>query len=160
MVQSQRERRRYVTPLAATWWPHAYHSLKYFSEKSLAALRLERRNKVEDFKRRTNYYETRELLERYEDGQRDSAGPAAGPIDGPSSRLQPQQLLATPQRAVPAVPPNTPANIRTPVSPALHSQLIRWSSAWPLIRTMHLMHPLFLRRDSAAAPPTPTKVLV
>ncbi|KAI0278391.1 hypothetical protein BGY98DRAFT_1089567 [Russula aff. rugulosa BPL654] len=36
-------------------------------EKSLAALKQARRNKVEDFKKRTNYYETRELLERYED---------------------------------------------------------------------------------------------
>ena len=104
-------------------------SLKYFSEKSLAALKLERRNKVEDFKRKTNYYETRELLERYEDGQRDSTGPVARPIDGPSSRLQPQQLPVTPQRAVPAVPPNTPANIRTSISPTLQSQLIRRSFA-------------------------------
>jgi|SRR6267142_1433110 len=135
-------------------------SLKYFSEKSLAALKLERRNKVEDFKRKTNYYETRELLERYEDGQRDSAGLVARPIDGSSSRLQPQQLPVTPQRAVPAVPPNTPANIRTSISPALQSQLTRRSSAWLLIRMMHLMHPLSPRRDPAAAPPTPAKALV
>jgi hypothetical protein len=112
----------------ATHRPRAHQS-QYFSEKSLAALRLERRSKVEDFKRRTNYYETRELLERYEDGQRDSVGPAARPIDSPSSRHQLQQLPATPQRAVPAAPPNTPANIRTSISPALQSQLTRTSPA-------------------------------
>jgi len=90
-------------------------------EKSLAELKLARRNKVEDFKKRTNYYETRELLERYEDGA--SAGAAARPIDSPLSRLQPQQLPATPQRAVPSAPPNTPANIRTSISPGMQSQL-------------------------------------
>ncbi|KAF8469261.1 hypothetical protein DFH94DRAFT_795843 [Russula ochroleuca] len=91
-------------------------------EKSLAALKLARRNKVEDFKKRTNYYETRELLERYEDGP--STGvPPARPIDDMSSRRQ-SQLLATPQRAAPATAPNTPTNLRNPpISPGLQSQL-------------------------------------
>jgi DNA-binding transcriptional MerR regulator len=123
MVQSQGERRRYVTPLpSATRRPRAHH--RYFSEKSLAALKLARRNKVEDFKKRTNYYETRELLERYEDGP--STGvPPARPIDDMSSRRQ-SQLLATPQRAAPATAPNTPTNLRNPpISPGLQSQLTR-----------------------------------
>jgi len=96
-------------------------------EKALAALKLARRNKVEDFKKKTNYYETRELLERYEDGSSTpSSGAPPRPIDGSSSRLQ-LQLLATPQRAGPVAPPNTPgptpANLRTPISPGLQNQL-------------------------------------
>ncbi|KAI0248009.1 hypothetical protein BJV78DRAFT_855438 [Lactifluus subvellereus] len=96
-------------------------------EKSLGALKLARRNKVEEIKKKTNYYETRELLERYEDG----TPTVAGPKNGSSSRLQPQQLPVTPQRATPAVPPNTPANLRTPISPGLQSQLAQ-SSQQPL----------------------------
>ncbi|KAH9991908.1 hypothetical protein BJV77DRAFT_1005360 [Russula vinacea] len=94
-------------------------------EKSLAALRLARRNKVEDFKKKTNYYETRELLERYEDSP--STGVPARPIDM-SSRRQSQLPASpvTPQRAAPAVPPNPPANLRNPpISPGLQSQLSR-----------------------------------
>jgi len=98
-------------------------------EKSLAVLKLARRNKVEEIKKKTNYYETRELLERYEDGTLTRA--PAGPKNGPSSRLQPQQPPVTPQRATPAVPPNTPANLRTPISPGLQSQLAQ-SSQQPL----------------------------
>jgi len=93
-------------------------------EKSLATLKLARRNKVEEYKKRTNYYETRELVERYEEGP--STGPSR-PNDDPPSRLQPQQLLVTPQRAVPAAPPNTPANLRTPSTPGLQNQLARMS---------------------------------
>lgn len=124
MVQSQGERRRYVSPLpSATCRPRAH--CHYFPEKSLAALRLARRNKVEDFKKKTNYYETRELLERYEDSP--STGVPARPIDM-SSRRQ-SQLPATPvtpQRAAPAAPPNPPANLRNPpISPGLQSQLSR-----------------------------------
>ena len=93
-----------------------------FSEKSLTALKQARRNKVEDFKKRTNYYETRELLERYEDNP--STGvPLARPIDDPSSRRQSQLFPVTPQRVV---PPNTPANPRNqPISPGLQRQLAR-----------------------------------
>jgi endoplasmic reticulum junction formation protein lunapark len=93
----------------------------HFSEKSLAALKLARRNKVEEIKKKTNYYETRELLERYEDGP--STGVPTGRKSGSSSRPQPQSLPVTPQRAVPAVPHNTPATLRTPISPGLQSQL-------------------------------------
>jgi hypothetical protein len=107
------------------------------SEKSLAALKLSRRNKVEDFKKRTNYYETRELLERYEDGP--SAGPpSARPIDMASRRQS--QLLATPQRAVPAVPQNTPTNLpNPPVSPGLQSQLARMYQDGVLV-VLHISH--------------------
>lgn len=126
MVQSQGERRRYVTPSRQ---PRVglVPIITTSPEKSLAALRLARRNKVEDFKKKTNYYETRELLERYEDSP--STGvPPARPIDNMLSRRQ-SQLPATPvtpQRVAPAVPPNLPANLHNPpISPGLQSQLSR-----------------------------------
>jgi endoplasmic reticulum junction formation protein lunapark len=123
MVQSQGERRRSVALLlSATRRPRA--DLHHFSEKSLAALKQARRNKVEDFKKKTNYYETRELLERYEDSS--TGVPLARPIDDPSSRRQSQLFPVTPQRAVSVVPPNTPVNLRNqPISPGLQRQLAR-----------------------------------
>jgi hypothetical protein len=125
MVQSQGERRRSVALLlSATRRPRA--DLHHFSEKSLAALRQARRIKVEDFKKRTNYYETRELLERYEDNPSTSGVPVVRPIDDPPSRRQSQLFPATPQRAVSAVPQNTPVNPRNqPISPGLQRQLAR-----------------------------------
>ncbi|KAH9052192.1 hypothetical protein EDB87DRAFT_1660060 [Lactarius vividus] len=100
-------------------------------EKSLAALKLARRNKVEEIKKKTNYYETRDLLERYEDGPSNRL-PPAWPKNGPVARVQPQQPPSTPQRPAPAVPPNTPANLRTPISPGLQSQLVSQSPQQPL----------------------------
>jgi hypothetical protein len=129
-----------------------------FSEKSLAALRLARRNKVEEIKKRTNYYETRELLERYEDGNPTVAH--AGPKNGSSSRLQPQQLPVTPQRATPAVPPNTPANLPTPISPGLQSQLARMYPEQPFVRLMSLIHPSLMCRELTTASPASAQALV
>ena len=123
MVQSQGERRRSVALFLSR--VGLVLTLTIFSEKSLAALKQARRNKVEDFKKRTNYYETRELLERYEDSPSTGA-PLARPIDNPSSRRQSQLFPVTPQRVVTAVPPNTPANLHNqPISPGLQRQLAR-----------------------------------
>ena len=125
MVQSQGERRRSVALLlSATRRPRA--DLHHFSEKSLAALKQARRSKVEDFKKKTNYYETRELLERYEDITSTPGVPLARFIDDPSSRRQSQLFPATPLRVVPTVPQNTPVNLRNqPISPGLQRQLAR-----------------------------------
>lgn len=100
-------------------------------EKSLAALKLARRNKVEEIKKKTNYYETRDLLERYEDGPSNGLS-SAWPKNGPVARVRPQQPPSTPQRAAPAVPPNTPANLPTPISPGLQSQLASQTPQQPL----------------------------
>ena len=154
MVQSQGERRRYVAPLpSATCTPRAH--CHYFSEKSLTALKLARRNKVEDFKKKTNYYETRELLERYEDGP-SNGPPSARPIDDTSSRRQ-SQLLVTPQRAVPAVPPNTPPNLRIPsISPGLQSQLSRKYQNGVLFVVTHILHS---RAETPQQPLSPPRKL-
>ncbi|KAN0136697.1 putative integral membrane metal-binding protein (DUF2296) domain containing protein [Lactarius tabidus] len=101
-------------------------------EKSLAALKLARRSKVEEIKKKTNYYETRDLLERYEDGPSKGSFPA-WPRNGPVARFPPQQAPSTPQRAAPAAPPNTPANLpTTPISPGLQSQLVQRTPQQPL----------------------------
>lgn len=159
MVQSQGERRRYVALLlSATCRPRA--DLPHFSEKSLAALKQARRSKVEDFKKRTNYYETRELLERYEDNP--FGVPLARPIDDPSSRRQSQLFPVTPQRAVPAVTLNSPANLRDqPISPGLQRQLARTylrSRSYSYL-SLHI-HWIFLSRNPTTASPAPTQALV
>ena len=159
MVQSQGERRRYVALLlSATRWPRA--DLPYFSEKSLAALKQARRSKVEDFKKKTNYYETRELLERYEDNP--IGDPIARPIDDPSSRRHSQLFPATPQRAVPAVTLNSPANLRNqPISPGLQRQPARTylrSRSYSYL-SLH-MHRTLLSRNPTTASTAPTQALV
>jgi hypothetical protein len=159
MVQSQRERRRSVAlPLSATRRPRA--DVHHFSEKSLAALKQARRNKVEDFKKRTNYYETRELLERYEDSA--STGvPLTRPIDDPSSRRQSQLFPVTPQRVVSAIPPSTPVNLRNqPISPGLQRQLAR---AYPSTHSQSCLFTYTLDlpcRNPTAAAPAPAQALV
>lgn len=116
----------------ATPKPRVYvvfvHVFSFLSEKSLATLKLARRNKVEEIKKKTNYYQTRDLLERYEDGPSKGSSPA-WPKNGPVARFPPQQPPSTPQRAAPAAPPNTPANFpTTPISPGLQSQLVQRAS--------------------------------
>ena len=155
MVQSQGERRRCVAPLPSATCTTRAHC-HYFSEKSLTSLKLARRNKVEDFKKKTNYYETRELLERYEDGP-SNGPPSARPIDDTSSRRQ-SQLLVTPQRAVPAVPPNTPPNLRIPsISSGLQSQLTRKYQNGVVRSHAYLTFPC---RDPTTAPLAPAQALV
>jgi hypothetical protein len=129
-----------------------------FSEKSLATLKLARRNKVEDIKKKTNYYETRDLLERYEDGPARGLSPAL-PKNGPVGRVQHQQPPSTPQRATPAVPPNTPANsLATPISPGLQSQLFARMS---LIQTfIGFLHLTLARRDPTTASPASAQAMV
>ena len=96
----------------------------------------------------TNYDATRELLERYEDG----------PKSGPSSRPQPQHLPVTPQRAVPAVPQNTPVNIRTPISPGLESQLARTYPKLSLFILRSLSGRLLWAEPSQRPLPPPRKL--
>ncbi|ETW77722.1 hypothetical protein HETIRDRAFT_441366 [Heterobasidion irregulare TC 32-1] len=63
-------------------------------EQTLQALYKEQRTKVEDIKKKTNYYSTRNLIERY-DGSSVPNSPLRGrPIPGPQS-----QLPVTPQRS-------------------------------------------------------------
>lgn len=68
-------------------------------EKTLQALLKQQRTKVEEIKKKTNYYTTRELLQRYDEGS-----PSNSPLS--KGRTQP----VTPQR------PPPPSQLQTPMS--------------------------------------------
>lgn len=93
-------------------------------EKLLVALRKQQREKIEDIKRKTNYYSTRTLLERYDD-----APGADSPL---RRRVVPQGVPATPQRAAPPASPQTP--MQAPMSPNLQQHLSRACSPFLLVR--------------------------
>ncbi|THV00185.1 hypothetical protein K435DRAFT_855027 [Dendrothele bispora CBS 962.96] len=80
-------------------------------ERTLQNLLKQQRAKVEEIKKKTNYYSTRELLQRY-----DEPSPSNSPL---RQRSVPQPQPSTPQRP-PAIIKNQTA---TPVSPALRAQL-------------------------------------
>ncbi|PCH35157.1 hypothetical protein WOLCODRAFT_166080 [Wolfiporia cocos MD-104 SS10] len=96
-------------------------------EKSLVTLRKQQREKIEEIKKKTNYYSTRNLLERY--------GDATSPVNPEPSlrrRNPPPGLPATPQlqRAPPQLqhaPPQdlleTPNSAPVPLSPSLQQHL-------------------------------------
>jgi hypothetical protein len=76
----------------------------------------ERRDKVEEIKKKTNYYSTRDLIQRYDEGS------PATPL---RPRVNPgQPLPVTPQQR----PPQNNVNTNTKaVNPALQAQLSRTS---------------------------------
>ncbi|KAE9395209.1 hypothetical protein BT96DRAFT_997814 [Gymnopus androsaceus JB14] len=94
-------------------------------ERTLQKLLKQQREKVEEIKKKTNYYSTRELLQRYDDS------PSGTPPQQKSLPTQPpvtpQQQLKTPQRTNGA----GAGAPRTPVSPALMQQLSTMSSTPP-----------------------------
>lgn len=107
-------------------------------EKTLKTLLRQQRTKIEEIKKKTNYYNTRNLLERY-----DESPSTAKPADPPSalhrravpvgiSFGQGPQVPVTPQRqqVAGAVMPNGPAPPQTPMSSALQNQLAGMSSSF------------------------------
>ena len=82
----------------------------------------ERRDKVEEIKKKTNYYSTRDLIQRYDE---------PSPTTPLRSRVNPgQSLPVTPQRQ--PFPNNTHLNGNPPgVNPALQAQLSRASTLPP-----------------------------
>jgi len=84
-------------------------------ERTLQKLLKQQREKVEEIKKKTNYYSTRELLQRY-----DESSPSATPLRQRSQPPQPPNQPSapvTPQRQTPSKINVVAA--RTPVSPAL-----------------------------------------
>lgn len=77
-------------------------------EKSLKQLLAQQRSKVEEIKKKTNFYSTKNLIERYDATPADS--PARPRPVGPQG---PQGPLATPQRQIKGIVPNA-NNIQTP----------------------------------------------
>ncbi|KAF8886949.1 hypothetical protein BD779DRAFT_1528850 [Infundibulicybe gibba] len=77
-------------------------------EKMLQTLLKQQRSKVEEIKKKTNYYSTRELLQRYDES------PVASPI---RQRVAPASNQPnTPQRQQPVPTPNSGAKPQTPQS--------------------------------------------
>ncbi|KAA1475031.1 hypothetical protein DENSPDRAFT_841744 [Dentipellis sp. KUC8613] len=96
-------------------------------EQALKKLYKEQRDKIEDIKKKTNYYSTRNLIERYDEA------PAA---ESPLRRRGPQQPPATPQQrgspqqqGTPAAAPNAP---QTPIPSRLQTQLNPAAPQFPL----------------------------
>ncbi|OCH86452.1 hypothetical protein OBBRIDRAFT_797157 [Obba rivulosa] len=96
-------------------------------EKALVKLRKEQREKIEEIKKKTNYYSTRTLIERYDDGHANSVPntPQATqlrrrlPPQGPSSDSAP----TTPQRPLPLSPQQGNSRQGTPLPPNLQQHL-------------------------------------
>ncbi|KIK66209.1 hypothetical protein GYMLUDRAFT_192853 [Collybiopsis luxurians FD-317 M1] len=93
-------------------------------ERTLQQLLKQQREKVEEIKKQTNYYSTRELLQRY-----DESSPAGSPNQQRSGPSQPPTQPVTPQRQ--PVQQNNGSVLSTPVSPALMQQLNEISSTPP-----------------------------
>jgi len=77
-------------------------------EKTLQALLKEQRTKVEEIKKKTNYYSTRDLIQRYDEPP-------------PSPAIRPMPPPSTPQRPQP--PPNMNLRQGTPCWPSPQSNL-------------------------------------
>ncbi|TFK23586.1 hypothetical protein FA15DRAFT_670405 [Coprinopsis marcescibilis] len=96
-------------------------------EKALQQVMKRRREKVEEIKKKTNYYSTRDLLQKYDD---------ATPTETPMRRPNAQNPLATPQRG--QLPPNARQQIdprlQTPnPNKAIDPRLIALSPAYPVV---------------------------
>jgi hypothetical protein len=103
--------------------------LKSTAEKTLVALHKQRSDRIEEIKKKTNYYTTRNLLERYDE----SPSPGRGSPHSPASPLaQAQARPATkppakeaPPQQTPQRPAPNPALLRTPYSHLVQSILTR-----------------------------------
>jgi endoplasmic reticulum junction formation protein lunapark len=98
------------------------------TEKTLKALLRQQRTKIEEIKKKTNYYTTRNLLERYDESPSGVGGGGAAAASDPNSALR---------RRMPGGPPTTPQrqgqpsnpNPQTPVSKVpTHQQQLSISS--------------------------------
>jgi len=96
-----------------------YSSKGDAEERTLQQLLKEQREKVEEIKKKTNYYSTRELLQRYDDSPSGSPPQLKPGPPQPSQPVTPQRPTTTPRKNN----SNSGPASRTPVSPALIQQL-------------------------------------
>jgi hypothetical protein len=94
-----------------------FGDVEFAPEKTVQTLMKERREKVEEVKKKTNYYSTRDLIQRY-----DETSPAT-PL--PPRVITGQPLPVTPQQQQPSSN-NINSNGKA-VNPALQAQLSRAS---------------------------------
>ena len=118
----------------------------HHTEKALIALRKQQREKIEEIKNKTNYYSTRNLIERYDDGPRPSAPATPQRPTAPRQPPQPQMPPQTPARIGGQLNPQTPAPAH--MSPSLQQQLSRAyttsvaGSSGPLTMMLNIASPL------------------
>ena len=107
---------------------HLYINLRgdieFMPEKTVQVLTKERQDKVEEIKKETNYYSTRDLIQRYDE---------PSPYNPLRLRVVPDQPLpVTPQHQ--PLPNNVNLNGKTPgVRQALQTQLSRMLICLPFI---------------------------
>ena len=82
-------------------------------EKSLQNLMKQRREKVEEIKKKTNYYTTRDLLQKY-----DESNPTETPVRKPGPMVPAPAQFSTPQLRLPGPNPQTPQQAK-PLDPRL-----------------------------------------
>ncbi|KAI0685739.1 hypothetical protein BC835DRAFT_1382663 [Cytidiella melzeri] len=98
-------------------------------EKHLVILRKQQREKIEEIKKKTNYYSTRTLIERYDDGTPGSVTgtPARKSVPTNTNGIQTPQKLQQRQPPTPQpaqlVVPQTPVNSKGQIPLSLQQQL-------------------------------------
>lgn len=118
-----------------------------FIEKSLVALRKQQREKIEQIKKQTNYYTTRNLLERYDESTtvETPLGPRLLPRGAASA-----QIPVTPKRPTQMLQPPQTLQTPAPITPGLKQQLSRASpGSWVFIRRVHQVLTFFQLPHSA-----------
>lgn len=97
------------------------------TEETLKTLLRQQRTKIDEIKQKTNYYNTRNLLERYDES------PSAGGGPDPNSPLRhhsvPGALSQGPQAPVTPQRPGNPSNARGPANPQVQTQQTPMSSS-------------------------------
>ena len=123
------------------------HALTSFIERTLKELLSKQRSKVEEVKKKTNYYSTRNLIERYDATPADSPiRPRPGQPQGP-----PQGLAGTPQRSSQA-PLQGPAGRQTPIARLANQGLGQTSSKLALVGRDSYLIISFCRSSRSDAP--------
>ena len=124
MVHTSRRQGRYVRQRSATPGETLTDDNTRV-EKHLVILRKQQREKIEEIKKKTNYYSTRTLLERYDDATPGVDMQLRKRVpNAPSTPPRPPHLLQQQQQPSVAIP-QTPMNAKGQIPPGLQQQLSR-----------------------------------
>jgi hypothetical protein len=88
-----------------------------YTEKTLRELRKRQHTKIEEIKKKTDYYATRDLLQKYDET------PANSPLRGPPSAAQSTPISHSKPGILPSNKPTTPLSAsQGPMRPQQHTQ--------------------------------------
>ncbi|KAI0027328.1 hypothetical protein K488DRAFT_61928 [Vararia minispora EC-137] len=92
-------------------------------EKSLKRLYATQQAKIEEIKKKTNYYRTRDIIQKYDEAPSSASSPS--PAQRPPQQGVPRQPVppVTPQRSQRQPAPAAPNGLQTPLRPTLQTQL-------------------------------------